>query len=97
MIRNQSKPALQLPEIHNSSIGKQNEVLSRNDIQGQILQSNRSKKSLYTGLVWVFTIRTTSNCKQPMEHQALQTKNTIAIWISMYESVITNWTTLIKS
>lgn len=46
MIRNQSKPALQLPEIHNSSIGKQNEVLSRNDIQGQILQSNRSKKSL---------------------------------------------------
>ena len=46
MVRNQSKPALQLPDIHSSSISKQNEVLSRNDIQGQILNSNRSKKSL---------------------------------------------------
>lgn len=46
MVRNQSKPALQLPEIHNTSIGKQNEVLSRNDVQSQILNSNRSKKSL---------------------------------------------------
>lgn len=46
MIRNQSKPTLQLPEIHSTQMQNQNAVLSRNDISSQILNSNRSKKSL---------------------------------------------------
>lgn len=40
MNRNQSKPALQLPDIHNSAISKNNEL----EMQGQIL--NRNKKSV---------------------------------------------------
>ena len=32
MIRNQSKPTLQLPEIHSTQMQNQNAVLSRNDI-----------------------------------------------------------------
>ena len=45
MLRNASKPSLQLPEIHSSAIrNQQAEIHSRNDLG--VLNSNRSKKSL---------------------------------------------------